>query len=146
MATAVVDEFQDRGVQFYELPEQIERKPGIFSADIFDDHRAQSVKFDDDLAASLIRRHETQVDEASKSLANGRPESDRAFLGRDRQVYGIFQMPVSGCLSYQQLGEFVGAQFSQGLDRDLALSRHGSIRGDRMWAGYDLYFFVIFGW
>ena len=59
VAIAVVDELQDRGVQFYELPEQIDRKPGIFDADIFDDHRAQSIKFDDDLAASLIRRHGT---------------------------------------------------------------------------------------
>ena len=40
-------------MQFYELPEQIERKPGIFDADIFDDHRAQFIKFDDDLPTTL---------------------------------------------------------------------------------------------
>src|SRR5258705_5345218 len=115
----------------------------MLDTDIFDDHRAQSIKFDDDLAASLIRWHGTRLGKASKALADGRLENGRAFLGRDRQVYGLFQLPVSGCLSYQQLGELVGAQFGQSLDRDLALSRHGSICGHRRWAGYRLYFFVI---
>jgi hypothetical protein len=133
-------------VQFNELPEQFEPKPGILKADIFDDHRAQSIKFDDDFAASLIRWRGTRLDGASKSLAHDRPENDWAFLGRDRQIYGLFQFPVSGCLSYQQLGELVGAQFSQSLDRDLVLSGHVSICGCRKWAGYDPYFFVIFGW
>src|SRR4029077_18544299 len=89
VATTVVDELQDRGVQFYELPEQIERKPRMLDTDIFDDHRAQSIKFDDDLAASLIRWHGTRLGKASKALADGRLENGRAFLGRDRQVYGL---------------------------------------------------------
>jgi len=128
-ATAVVDELHDRGVQFDKFPEQIERKIRILTADGFDDHCPQSIKLGDYLAASLVRWHRTQLAEAGEALAHAGPETFWALLGRDGQLNGLFQLLVSGRPCQQQLGKPIGAQLSQSRDRDLALSRHGSICG-----------------
>ena len=57
-------------------------------------------------------------------------EGCRPFLGRNGQVQGLLQLPISCRLSEQQLGELVGTQFGQRVNRELVLFCHRSIIRD----------------